>query len=726
MEVGIGTGMGMTLQTHPSLQSLSLYVDGELGERRAGRIGEHLESCARCRREVAFILEVQHGLRRLARPRPPSDLLAEVLERRATGERVILPTAGIRHAERTRPSVRGVAAAVAAMALGAVGIGLLTSGPAEAGSSRLTFTPDNLDLTSSKQVEYRTVGPLAGEPRVRLRGRYYTATDRISRGEGGSIVSAYLESNEPGIFGGAIELPGSAVYARFRVEDTAGEYLDPGAASTEILARYADGTPKFEALWQKGRIFENTNETEALEAVRRLTELYPERIEGWERLHYFEQAGLAREGSPEAHERMAAAHRERLRGFITAAAGRELTIGELAAIVAYARRLDETDLFDRFAEALQRRAPRHPIAVQHRVAAAVDLWENDPRARLSALEREWQLAPPTDIALPLAGLATAVAARDLEQVGLWAERLVLTEPGGERLAAATILSAPELAPAAAAQLRKGLERLDDHADRPIDLTVSEHEAQRLRVRHLLLRELGFLLHQTGQVEAAFDTLARAAATGWNADLFEQVAGLAESLGRRDDAVRFHALAAADPVSGDAYYGRWVERIEGLADRAHWYTRLDEAEERQRAEIYRGLLNIKPETSVLRRTDGTTVRLASMLGESATIVLLWSRYSTGSVALLESLAAERDRLSGLGVEVLAIARDPDPGQLREYVSALGVALPMFVEDRRDVAMTGRQMPGLTILDRTGTVIFRFSELPRAIRAVFTLARDAASH
>ncbi len=725
MDVGIGTGVGMTLQTHPSLQALSLFVDGELGERRTRRIGQHLESCARCRREVAFILEIQHGVRRLARPRPPSDLLDEVLQRRAAGERVILPTAGIRPAERSRPTVRGAAAAVLAIALGAFGTGLLTSGPAEAGSSRVMFTPDNLDLTSSKQVEYRTVGPLAAEPRVRLRGRYYQATDRISMGEGGSIVSTYLEPLDPGTFGGAIELPGSAVYARFRVEDPLGEYIDPSAASSEILARYADGKPKFEALWQRARFFEGTNETEAFESLRQLTEFYPERIEGWERLHYFQQAGLVKGGSSDARDRLAAEHRGRLRGFLTSAAERRLTVSELGALVEYARRLDEADISERYSAELQRRAPRHPLAVRDRVSAAVELWGNDPRAQLSALEREWRLAPPPELLLPVAGLTAAVAIRDVESVGLWAERLTMTQPGSERMAARSISKIPELLPVAAEQLRKGLAGLDDPPDRPIDLTVSEHEAERRRVRHLLLKELGLVLYRSGSLEAAFDTLARAAATGWDPRLFGEVAGLAEKLGRGDEALRYHALATSDPVTGEEYYARSVDRIEGLTDRAEWYARLEEAESRQREDIYRRVLNLKPQTSTLRRTDGTTTELESVLGERATIAVIWSRFSPLSVELLRSLAAERDRLSGLGVEVIAIARDPEPDQLRAYVSAIGLDVPVFLEEGRDVALVGRSVPALTILDGTATVVFRFLDLSEAMRAAFTLARDPAS-
>ena len=174
----------MRVRRHPSHYTLSLYVDEELTDGRRIRVDEHLEGCLKCQRQVEFLVEVQRGLREIAKPRLPRHLLAHILERRDAGERIILPTAWT-SPRRLRPAIPTVAAVAVAVFAAAVGLLLLGSGEAAAGASGMTFSPASLDLTQEIEIEYQTAGVLFNEPKLILRGRYLTADDEIQLGEGG-------------------------------------------------------------------------------------------------------------------------------------------------------------------------------------------------------------------------------------------------------------------------------------------------------------------------------------------------------------------------------------------------------------------------------------------------------------------------------------------------------------------------------------------------------------
>lgn len=53
---------------------LQSYLDAELDERAARRVGPHLERCRRCRLEAATYLEIRRCLERRARPLPEDSL----------------------------------------------------------------------------------------------------------------------------------------------------------------------------------------------------------------------------------------------------------------------------------------------------------------------------------------------------------------------------------------------------------------------------------------------------------------------------------------------------------------------------------------------------------------------------------------------------------------------------------------------------------------------------
>jgi anti-sigma factor RsiW len=71
----------MQRAAHLTDELLSAYLDGELSERRAGTVEEHLEGCTPCRTRLDGMRRVVRSLSRLERVTPPP-LLAQRVERR--------------------------------------------------------------------------------------------------------------------------------------------------------------------------------------------------------------------------------------------------------------------------------------------------------------------------------------------------------------------------------------------------------------------------------------------------------------------------------------------------------------------------------------------------------------------------------------------------------------------------------------------------------------------
>lgn len=79
-----------SLVPHVSLVGLEALAWGELGAARARRISAHVGACPACRTRLEWVRRLPSALARVPMGSIPRDATA-VLERRARGERVILP-----------------------------------------------------------------------------------------------------------------------------------------------------------------------------------------------------------------------------------------------------------------------------------------------------------------------------------------------------------------------------------------------------------------------------------------------------------------------------------------------------------------------------------------------------------------------------------------------------------------------------------------------------------
>ena len=87
---------------HIDYATLNDFADGDLTGRSAEAVRSHLQWCAACREEVRFIRSSGVTIRTLPTPKPPDELLADLL-REDSGHVTILPL--VRRAGETGPFV---------------------------------------------------------------------------------------------------------------------------------------------------------------------------------------------------------------------------------------------------------------------------------------------------------------------------------------------------------------------------------------------------------------------------------------------------------------------------------------------------------------------------------------------------------------------------------------------------------------------------------------------
>jgi hypothetical protein len=670
------------------------------------------------------MLEVQYGLQRITKPRPPRDVLERVIERREAGERIILPTVSP-DTRRFHPVLSAVTAIAATVLLVAIALLVLPNGRAAAGASGMLFSPDNLDLMQAIEVEYRTAGTLAGESGLKLRGRHLSADDEIRSGEGGTFFSTELRQDEDqeGVFRGTVRLPGSAVYAHFAVEDERGEYVDHnGHLFWDLLARYEDGRPKFESLWQRSRAFEQRDRLEAYESVRSLTELYPERVEGWAQRYAFEQNAV---GSVLSDE-LVTLHEERFDRFLQSAARGTLSASELGDLVLYARRLNDRGAAERWARELEALYPSHPSAVREHVERYSEAFSAEPRSLLVELERVFGRVGPIHPLLLQRGYRAALTTGDASTIRLWSDRLLTLLPGRTRAVAGEVAEIPALRGYARDLIRAELDRLDGASvlGRPLHLSVSEYREENRRVRHDLLVMLGRMLVADGQLGAGVDTLTLATESEWDPALFSELAAYAIDRGDTATSLQFHAWAAVDPINGERYLADHGAEIDRLADGPVWERTLETATAEQRRRVSVDEINRLPADEVVLQDDGGVARpLRSLLGGDATIVVIWSRLDPESVGVLAELVGYRERLTARGIEILAITRESPSDRTTHYLEAEGIDLPVYFDRRGEatVALKSFALPDLLILDAEGRIRFQPEGVEEAVRATLTVVQ-----
>jgi hypothetical protein len=85
----------MRAPSHPPIDALRAFGDGEATAAEAGRTAAHLEGCTECRARLAGVRALREEIRQATTLSPPPGTWERIAARRAAGEELILPVADV-------------------------------------------------------------------------------------------------------------------------------------------------------------------------------------------------------------------------------------------------------------------------------------------------------------------------------------------------------------------------------------------------------------------------------------------------------------------------------------------------------------------------------------------------------------------------------------------------------------------------------------------------------
>ena len=712
------------MMMHPSFAELNEYADRELPESRRARVSTHLAKCSACRRTIMSLRGIAKEAPGILNVGPPAGALERILDRHAKGESVILPVADPPRRAFVPAAMWRAAAVLALLAVSAATVFMVGELGAE-------FSELNLRVANSTsrtvEIEYRSTSMFADEDLLVVRARYRVPGDELSGAQNRKVVSATLYRHDGGLFRGILELPDSAVFATFAVEDVAGELVDSrGGELGEFLVENA-GIPLFDALVQKQQEWMERNGALALSTARFATTLYPDNPEAWARVHFIELIGVA-----EANRGvLEARHAARFTRFERDYAGKSLTSQQLAGTYNYALGLGDADRLIHWRNRLLTEAPSHPTAVQAQVFVITESHRDRPDLALEQLEELWQAYGSVHPELPRNGFRQALKTGAPGDIQRWADRRQAIEPWASVNIAMDLLQIPALKTNAMMRLRGQLAQwdADDRQNRALQSTAREDRLRLAALRRRALTVLGEVLVQMGQPVAALDTLGLAIVEGWDASAFRAMANAHLALGDTTNAITMMARVAADPNTRQTE----VDSIEVVGRSALGQAAWEMLREGALTEMLRSTLDESVNRRVAENVEltgatGGRYRLDDLVRGHVTLVAYLTRFCrdcSEKVEPLKGIAARLRAAAGDSVEVFVILAEPPAAETRQFVAQHGITLPVFHDESRVVyaALGFWDIPGYTLLDsssRARYVSTDLADVPRQVAAL--LSRD----
>lgn len=546
----------MVFLRHPSWADLNRFADGELSPSRQRQVSEHLAGCSRCRREVAFVRQAGQLARSLETPPVPEEILDRVLERRAEGDRVLLPLES--PGARPAPRRRILPAAAAALVLLVAGL-FATTGLLEADHGGLRIEPERPTAGELLTVHYDGAFEFASDEFLTLKARYRTENGRVWE-----QIAGILERGDDGVFTTSLALPDSVVYATFAVEDLAGDNLDSNNGRLWDIVVFGDGgRPTAAALWERF-LDVQMNSLPALETAVQLTEQYPDSPRGWALRFVMELETSARNA-----DSARAAHKDRFRRLERSLTERPPSDpDELAAMAYYGAQLGETASAEFWLLQAERAGADGAILF---IARSFLLWTDTTRTRSDALPRVealWQKAPFEIAQLAELGWRTALEAGDWQEVLRWLPRY--RNARGALQLAAIIDELQARFPAEqvitwAQEAADALLLAPTH--RPMHRVAWLHTRYMNEVRQKALGHLAALARETGRLEAAHSLARQGLTLAWETEALESIGATLLEIGDTANAAEAFARAAADPMGAappDAVTAdpRWARLLAG--------------------------------------------------------------------------------------------------------------------------------------------------------------------
>jgi thiol-disulfide isomerase/thioredoxin len=701
---------------HPTLDALSDFLADDDARSRTV-VAAHLEGCQRCRESLRFLRSVTAAAASVPVAVPSDALFDRVLTSRAAGVRTILPT-GETRPRRTHRWPLSIAAAAGVGALAAsLLIRRVPEAQAGATGGAVTFTPATPRAGQRVEVRYAPDARLGREPWVALRARLRSSSDE-SYNSGFPIVRlAVLRRDDAGGFRGAFALPDSVVFAALVVEDSAATIIDDqGGREWELLVSDSSGNPRFEALEQRANDMMGRNWEEGFATARRMVALYPGDVRGWIQLRAFQGwLGLA---DADSVRRL---HNGRLAEFDARFSRTAPSTAELGAMAWYASYVDST-VARRWRARLLHEAPTDNYALQWRL---IDLLgelsrQHDTITALRSLDALWKDADGNASVprrrraqISSIALAVALATADTGEGARWTARFLADDRyprQAARLLAQDFAGRARLRADGMRRIRAELAAFETlpPSERQLAETADKRRARHAAARRALLAALGRALVAAGAQQAGLDTLAIAAATAWDVDVFRAARVASLAAGDTSGALTMGARLAVDPRTTVALADSVRATVSSRVGDAGWRDRLAAA----RAEfVERMLVESKtrslPKTVRLRDATGRTRDLRELTKGHVTAVVFWSRFCGPALEQLPRMNVVAEQLGRSGVRVVSIVEEGSPSrELARFLREKRVAVPTYLDAWREASRAFEQWgtPYYYVLDADGRIRF----------------------
>ncbi|WP_419941162.1 hypothetical protein [Candidatus Palauibacter sp.] len=702
--------------THLDVTTLNRFADGVLPRRSAATAREHLRSCAVCCREVQIIRTLSAAIRAVPAPRPP-DALFDELFLEAPKAAAVIPLA-LPRGRVAAFSRRLLLSAAAGLTVVVAAVVLLTVRPDRvmAGASTLSL---EWEAPGALALEYQTPSPLAAEPALRVRMRYWVPNSlRFAQTEPGYAV-VELPREEPGLFSGAVELPPGTAYAVAAIEDVDGEHIDTDFGRFwEYLETDAEGRPTLQARRYQLLATSELSVARVADVAEVAAQQFPEQPEFAVRQMLFTQSAVR----PASRDAFLREHAERLVALDHAAREGHPGPVELDALHRYATLLDRPDLASHWSDQLVNRYPRHGAAALVRlqliVSAPVTTQET-----LEDLEESWAMtgAPAT----AQVGLRLSIESGDPALTETWLDRHsaapVFRDRTYDTEIARDMVVVPALRPLAEAWIldRLAAARGEMGLERPLDQNRLNAQAEASERHARLNLYLARLRLARGQLATAIEAAERSVEQVWRPEVFVQAAEIHQAAGSDLRAAELLALALVDPVAplnprppADGT-GAVPEPSDGQLAAA-------------RATMYQGVTAVQLDEQVnlgarLRSSTGEETTLREATRGRIVLVVMASRPDFVPDDALSLLAGNSPRLEAAGVETLLVAQRAAPGPLQRdrfdsrFVRDVGYEVWSSLRAWREVQYF--------VLDPGGKLRYRGENLELALRVSLVLATRA---
>lgn len=620
--------------------------------------------------------------RDLPAPAMRATLLDDVERRIANNELVLLPIAGDARATRARPRFARAAAAVAAIVAVATWMSLHTQTSLDAGPAvgDLTLASHAPGAPNTVSATYRPMASLVQLDSVVAQAKLYAAERFFS-----PTPATYTLHRKKEQFVADIALPADVVLMTLTIASPDGRRVDDNdGRSWEYVSRDSMSRTTFEGLRVLRAIHGMDDWERALEAAKEMVRIYPEQPAGVRALF---GASLQLAG-PSKADSIVAVFRPRLADLqhrYADSAPSETVMWEMSML---AGQLNDTLVSNYWLRRMEATYPRESGTIQLRV---FEVFRSSPRDadRLHKLDALWEETGGQSPQLLANAFELANKLGDVAAVERWGDR---QSSGAQASLAVTYVKYPKLRDKGEQALREALRGLPpvERLDWQSALRAS---TQRSYVtQQWQLAALGSALLLDGRATAAHDTLRRAAALSWNANVIASLGNAALAVGDSTEATHAYAWASADRRLTAERADSLKARLGARATSAEFAAALAEAKnilrEMALASTYRRVLGNSVAT--LTSADGTRRLLRDALGSRFTVVAIASLNCAPSRSDLAALEQVRRRLAGTNVPVIAILEDAKPNEsaVRD-VAQLGYTGAVAFDDRSEVSRALRQ-------------------------------------